>query len=417
MRARAKGTISVRKTPEDRRSSRRFRTGGPALACALEFFACSSKRAPSGVRDASAQASDAAPPSPAIPASAPKPGMAWIPAGSFRAGTPPERIPRIAEEELPGSPVEMNGFYIDLLPWPNEPNAIPLSNISRDEAEELCAGKGKRLCTELEWERACKGPNDTTYEYGNTYRKDACGTGLDAELASRRPSGERALCKSGFGVLEMHGGVWEWTSSPWGRGGRDATLGVLRGGNALAGELVGRCANAIARAPTKKSRTMGFRCCAGPRNAVEVSLERRGEPGLSAATSARAAPLFEALAEAAGSPGASVEPRSVSAWTWTPVANDALVIAIGCVRSAELPKLPRACALVIARPADNAGDARDAGASRPLASVATGKEVSEIVRNGDARKLRMRALDVQGAYLRDVTYAFGRVEIGEAKRP
>ncbi len=381
-----------------------------SLAAALSLVACSGKRAPTSGQDAGRLA-DAATPAPSAEFGAPKPGMAWVPPGIFRAGTPPERAPRIADEELPGAPLEMSGFYIDVFPWPNEPNAIPTSNVSRDEAEELCTSKGKRLCTELEWERACKGPNDTTYEYGNTYRKDACGTGMDPELASRRPAGEHALCKSGFGVLEMHGGVWEWTSSSWGRGSREASLGVLRGGNALAGELVGRCANAIARGPSKKARTMGFRCCAGPRNKAEVNLERRAEPGLIAAPSWRATTLFGALATASGHPEANVDAKSVSAWAWTPVSNDELVIALGCTIVRDRPKGARACALVIGRPAG------DAGTSEALASVATGRDPAELVRNGDARTLRMRALDVRGAYIHDVTYAFGRVDISEAKRP
>src|SRR6185369_13748482 len=163
-----------------------------------------------------------------VEAGAPRGGMAWIPAGTLRAGTPRERIPRVADEEMAGLPVEMGGFYIDLLPWPNEPNAIPTSNVTRDEAEQLCATKGKRLCTELEWERACKGPDNTTYEYGDIYRKDTCGTGIPIEQAARRPTGEHAQCKSGFGVAELHGGVFEWTSSMWGRNSKDSSQGVLR---------------------------------------------------------------------------------------------------------------------------------------------------------------------------------------------
>jgi formylglycine-generating enzyme required for sulfatase activity len=85
----------------------------------------------------------------------PRPGMAWIPPGTLRVGTPADRVPRVADEEPAGTFAEMSGFYIDQLPYPNEPGAIPTTNVTRDEAEQLCAGKGKRLCTELEWERAC----------------------------------------------------------------------------------------------------------------------------------------------------------------------------------------------------------------------------------------------------------------------
>ncbi|MBX3210773.1 MAG: SUMF1/EgtB/PvdO family nonheme iron enzyme [Labilithrix sp.] len=421
---------------------------------------CSSCR-----RDAKDDASDATSASPSAasdatvsswPAAAvvpdsgpPRPGMAWIPAGTLRAGTPPARSPRVADEEMPGADVAMGGFYIDLLPWPNEPNAIPTSNVTRDEAEHQCASKGKRLCTELEWERACKGPANTTYEYGDAYRKEVCGTGIALEQASRRPTGEHAQCKSGFGVAEMHGGVWEWTSSAWGRGSRDAAQGVLRGGNSLAGELVGRCANAIARAPSKKAPTMGFRCCAGPKSDAEVALELRGTPGLAVASAATARLWASAIAAAATAPagatapvGASapagaaspvgaaspagataldapeaakaiasdgadaLDPKSLHAWTWIPVANEELAVAMGCTTEA-----PKRCAVVVARPGG------DAGPGEVLATVATGKELSEVARVGDARHLRMRSLDPRGVYSREITYVYGRVDLGDAKRP
>ena len=333
--------------------------------------------------------------------------MAWIPAGTFRAGTPPGRTPRIADEEMAGTVVEMGGFYIDLLPWPNEPNAIPTSNVAREEAEQLCASKGKRLCTELEWERACKGPNSTTYEYGDGYRKEACGTGVALEQASRRPTGEHAQCKSGFGAAEMHGGVWEWTSSSWGRGSPDGAQGVLRGGNSVAGELVGRCANAIARSPSKRSPTMGLRCCAGPKNLAEVKLELQGTPGLMVAPASAAAAWSAALAAAANDGATAMDPKFARAWTWTPVANETLTIAMGCTEP------PRGCALVVARPSGGS----DAGPGDVLVQASVGKELAELARNGNARHLRIRALDTRGVYARDITYVYGRVDLGAIKRP
>ncbi|HWL85805.1 MAG TPA: hypothetical protein VNO21_08390, partial [Polyangiaceae bacterium] len=72
--------------------------------------------------------SAAALPSASSSAAAPRPGMTWIPAGVLRAGTPPDRIPRVPDEELPGSDMPLGGFYIDTLPYPNEAGAIPTSN-------------------------------------------------------------------------------------------------------------------------------------------------------------------------------------------------------------------------------------------------------------------------------------------------
>jgi formylglycine-generating enzyme len=341
-----------------------------------------------------ASASVDPPPRASADAAAPRPGMAWIPPGTLKAGTPLDRAPRVADEELPGTEIQMQGFYIDLLPWPNEPNAIPTSNVSRDEAEQLCTSKGKRLCTELEWERACKGPENATYEYGDTYRKEICGTGDAVEQAARRPTGEHAQCKSAFGAAEMHGSVFEWTSSTWARASRDASQGVLRGGNSVAGEVVGRCSNAIARAPSKKSPTMGLRCCAGPKNEAEVKLELVGTPGLGAGARAAMEPLVDALGGVAKKP---VEASSLRSFRWVPVANEDLVLGSGC----SAP--PRSCALVVAR------------GTQVLASVGTGYGPPEVARVGDARHLRIRYLEPRGMVGRDVTYSLGRVEIGEPK--
>ena len=367
--------------------------------------ACRSRAQPeaqeAGASTAAMTSADAGAPAKSADAPPPKPGMAWIPAGTLRAGTPPERIPRVADEELPGLPVEMGGFYIDLYPWPNEPGAIPTSNVTRDEAEALCASKGKRLCTELEWERACKGPENTTYEYGDAYRSATCGTGMPAEQAARRPSGENAQCKSAFGVSDMHGIVFEWTSSSWGRGAKDPSLGVLRGGNAKVGELAGRCANGIARAPSKKAPTMGLRCCAGAKNEAEVKMKLEGTPGLAPATNDLAATWADELVTVVG---ANVNAKTIRAWSWTPVANEDLVVVQGCGDA-----VPRSCGLIVGRTRN--------GKRYVGASAVVGRDPADVARSGDARHLRFRALDVRGTFSREITYVYGRVELGEMKRP
>ncbi len=338
----------------------------------------------------------------ATAAGAPKPGMTWVPAGVLRAGTPLDRSPRIADEELPGTEIPMAGFYVDLLPFPNEPGAIPTTNVSRDEAERACEGRGKRLCTELEWERACKGPDSSTYEYGNEYRAATCGTGAVVEISARRPTGERVTCKSGFGALEMHGGAWEWTSSAWGRGRKDE-LGVLRGGNASAGELVGRCANGIARPRATKGPQMGFRCCAGPKNDAKVELEITTGPPLerSSKPTAHAAPLGP-LAAAAWKATAPVD--FDHAWTWRPTPNEVLTVGAACVHETRQTR----CGLVVARP--------DGEKAHLVTQFEMGFIAPEVAQNGEARRIRARGLDGTGAFVRDLVYSFGRVELSEPKR-
>ena len=345
---------------------------------------------------------------------APRPGMAFIPAGTFRAGTPLDRAPRIATEELPGVPVEMGPFYIDIFPFPNEPGAIPQPNVSRDEAARLCGEKGKRLCTKLEWERACKGPDSATYEYGDTYRSSPCGTGQSAELGFRRPSGERSACRSGFGVRELHGGAWEWTQSTWGRGTHDPSMGVLRGGNAEAGEIVGRCANAIGRLASKRQASFGFRCCAGDPSSAEVTLDvhlAAHTLTLLAKPEERAAPLLPLLDTAEwGSRDLAVD----RAWIWQPVGNEDLLVFGGCT-----PEGPaRRCGFVVGRaqpPGSTTLTAADS-APRVLAQLVFPRAMAEMKTTGDPSRIHAKAVDVKGRYVKEISYSYGRVSVSGPQR-
>jgi hypothetical protein len=342
-----------------------------------------------------------------------RPGMAWIPPGEFRAGTPPNKTPRVADEELPGIVTVLGGYYIDVLPFPDEAGAIPTLNVAREDAAQMCEAKGKRLCSELEWEHACKGPADGIYEDGDVYHPATCGMGIPTEQAARRPSGEQLACKSGFGVSDMHGGAWEWTDGAWGRGSlRD--LGVLRGGNAVAGEIAGRCANALARPPKAKAPTMGFRCCAGSKNAAKVDLALQTGPALE--RSMKTTQLTSALLPIAAQAWRPLSDAGsaftfIHAFTWRPVPNEELVIASGCAKDFPRPR----CGVIVERMgADGGADEPEAGAA--LAQIDTGFEPAEVAEVGDARHMRLKGVDATSAYLRDFTYAYGRVEMGAVKR-
>lgn len=330
--------------------------------------------------------------------------MAWVPPGTLKAGTPRTRRPRIPDEELDGVDVKLDGFYVDLLPYPNEPGAIPTTNVTRGEAEQLCHDKGKRLCTELEWERACKGEANTAYEYGDEYRGATCGTGVASEEAAKRPTGDRPACKSAFGVLEMHGGAWEWTSSKWGRGSGKDDLGVLRGGNAQAGELVGRCANGLARSVKTKSPTMGFRCCAGPKNDAEVALALATGPVLQVLSKTEALRLAPAMLAASEAKLVGSSFVGAAAWRWRPAANEVLVVVAACT---WMPAPQQGtCALAVLRDDDHG----------VVAVTPTDRMVVDVAQIGERRKIRALGFDSVASYVREITWAYGSVELGEKKR-
>jgi formylglycine-generating enzyme len=383
----------------------RRRAAPLALAASLAVCACRDRSQPErGTPSGSASAATSSEPiGPPVAQAAPQKGMVWIPPGALVAGTPPDSLPRIADEEMPGEQVIMKGFYIDIFSYPNEEGAIPLTNVTQPEAEGLCSELGKRLCTELEWERACKGPASTTYEYGERYRPDVCATGA---LPALRPSGLKVGCRSEFGVRDLHGGVWEWTASRWGRGvARELT--TVRGGNAPAGELVGRCANAMGRPPESKAGSVGFRCCSGPKNAADITLNVSGGQKLEHKHSvdrklARA--IIAALPEEAKKDIGHREFKIDRSFVWRPIGNEDLVVMGGCAGIAQEPS----CGIVITRVV----------LDRPsiLAWASSGHWAPAVHTDVDARDIWLFGGDELGNFRRLVAYVWGRVSVGPKER-
>jgi hypothetical protein len=331
--------------------------------------------------------------------------MVWIPAGALSAGTPPGRIPRIADAEMPGEQLVLQGFFIDQFPFPNEEGAIPETGVTRARAEASCRERGKRLCTELEWERACKGPRNTSYEYGDRYRPEVCATGRPARML---PSGYRTSCRSDFGVRDLHGGVWEWTASRWGRG-NPAELYSLRGGNAANGELIGRCANALPKAPEATSSEIGFRCCKGDMNEAKVSLHIASGTGfeprskLEDELQQQLQELLPAdVRDAIASAGAL---RFNGAWDWQPLGDTPLVVASGCVGATPAHR----CGVLVAE--------LSPGPPQLLGWFWLGYYPPALrVSKWDPRKLWLTGGDRKSFYRQPLTYEWGRVQVGELVR-
>lgn len=352
----------------------------------------------------------------------PRAGMRWIPAGTLIVGTPLDVSPRVADAEMAGEQLVMTGFYVDIYPWPNEAGALPKANVSRDEAIALCEGAGKRLCSEIELERACKGPDNLVYPYGNAYKPEACGTNLKRAVP---PNGYNDACVSPFGVADLQGSVWTWTSSEWGRGTEG--LVTLRGGSSEHGEIVGRCANGSGAKPEEQRPDVGLRCCAGPENTFQIMLSvDRGEPLKLRVKDEAMAKSFEAvihglpsLAEGTvGAPASSPPPIVVKeprvfdverSWTWHPIGNEELLIGGGCATAT--PK--KQCGVLVA--------ARKAGELEAMAFVSTGSwqpilSAVEASAGGSARQIFVHGGDEGGAFRKRLSYDWGKVSIADKER-
>jgi hypothetical protein len=341
----------------------------------------------------------------------PRKGMVYIPPGTLSSGTPADKVPRLADKEPAAEPVAMRGFYMDEYAYPNEAGAIPKTGMNRDEAANLCTAQGKRLCTELEWERACKGPGNATFEYGDQYRAAECATGGPARLS---PSGLRVTCRSAFGVHDMHGGPWEWTSSTWHRGG-DPASGVARGGNSDAGELSARCANAMP-IPIKLRRSdVGARCCAGDVNEAEIKLTvTRGKPLASHPTnSAMMAELSRAVREKMSPETAADQPFRIDwVYAWHPVGNEEIVLALGCVG-----KPPRAtCGVGVVRAEGDDGAHADADLPAFLGFAGSGIWPAVVRPDSRGHDVWVYGGDGIKNFRRRIAYVWGKVAIGEPEK-
>jgi sulfatase modifying factor 1 len=136
-----------------------------------------------------------------------------------------------------------------------------------------------RLPTEAEWEYACRagtttpfstGENLTTAQanYNGLFPYSAFPKGLNRE----QPTPAGSFAPNAWGVADMHGNVWEWTSDWYGpyppgaaidpRGPSSGTRRVIRGGSWFFDGNSARCALRDTHAPQDRGFSLGFRVAA-----------------------------------------------------------------------------------------------------------------------------------------------------------
>ncbi|MFT4703109.1 MAG: hypothetical protein ACI81R_000798 [Bradymonadia bacterium] len=135
-------------------------------------------------------------------------------------------------------------FCIDTYEWPGFEDHPEL--VGFEHAERICSRRGARLCSEREWERACRGLEGSLYPYGDQYTPGTCAT----ESAQPTLAGMHNTCRSSFGVYDLSGNAAEWVQGA-----------LLKGGDAQADAFSSRCgARRTEREPSGPT-FRGVRCC------------------------------------------------------------------------------------------------------------------------------------------------------------
>lgn len=216
------------------------------------------------------------------PATLIEPEMVVIPAGTFVMGSPESEQGRRSDEG-PQHEVSIRSFALGRTEVtfdeydrfaeatgrkrPNDEGwgrgSRPVINVSWDDATAYAewlseqTGKGYRLPSEAEWEYAARAGTTTRYSWGDDidcgkarygFNSGECGQQRSTDTVGGFPA-------NAFGLLDMHGNVWEWTQDCW-HGNYEGAPGD---GSAWLEADNGECARRVVRGGGWNSRPQGLR--------------------------------------------------------------------------------------------------------------------------------------------------------------
>jgi formylglycine-generating enzyme required for sulfatase activity len=155
--------------------------------------------------------------------------MVKVPSGEFTMGSAPDegepaqrpqRRPYISEFMIDKTEVTWRQFRryakatgAGLPPTPlwGALEDYPVTSVLFAEAKAYCEWVGGRLPTESEWEKAARGTDGRKYTWGNQWDSDRCNS-IDGGPHRPAAVGNFPGCVSPYGVVDMAGSLWEWTT-------------------------------------------------------------------------------------------------------------------------------------------------------------------------------------------------------------
>ena len=214
-------------------------------------------------------------------------GLCWIPAGEFEMGSSESEKERDDGEKLHHvkltkafwlleTPVTQ-ALYKEVMganPSEFKGDDLPVETVSWNDAMKFCQELTKRfpkgvkagLPTEAQWEYACRAGTKTAYWYGNATDAKKMNY-YDSGIGKTTPV--KRYPANPWGLYDMHGNVWEWTSDYFGdyptgtvadpKGPNSASNRVERGGGWYSGARYCRSANRRGCVAADRGGNLGFR--------------------------------------------------------------------------------------------------------------------------------------------------------------
>lgn len=149
---------------------------------------------------------------------------------------------------------------------------IPVTNVSWWQALAACENSGAHLCTQKEWESACRGNNRLNYPYGNDFIEKKCNDSFYMAANSAGSDNYEPLkaggsfngCRTLTGVYDLSGNIEEWVNTAI-NSLPDSNYydhRFVRGGSYRSNRPALQCTDTDAHhAPGEAAADRGFRCC------------------------------------------------------------------------------------------------------------------------------------------------------------